>query len=126
MASKQILIVDDDEQMQYLLSELLRHRGFRVICRSDIPSALVELRNTRPDLVLLDLCMSGSDGTCFLKNAAHYCPEGFSKPPIIVLSVFRDKEIVDYALENGATDYMTKPFDPNKLLRRVEDVLSAN
>lgn len=119
--TKEILVVDDDEQVLYLLSEILRHQGYHVTCRSDVPSALEGLRKLRPDLVLLDMCMLGTDGTAFLENAGHYLPGGLSSPPIIVLSVIQDQEIVDFAMEHGVRDYITKPFDPEKLVKKVAE-----
>ncbi len=120
MASKQILVVEDDEQIQYLLTELLKHFGFRVITAADVPTALNELREKAPDLVILDMVMKGMDGTDFLTNAEKYLPENISEPPIIVLSVVRDQELVNFALQHGAKAYLTKPFNPSELVDEVK------
>ncbi len=121
---KEILVVDDDEQMHYLLSELFGYCGYHVTCISNVKAALGELKKEKTDLVLLDLCMREADGTAFLASAKNYLPKNESGPPIIVLSVLQDKEIINFTLQCGAMAYVTKPFDPQKLMEKVRGYFS--
>ncbi len=122
---KEILVVDDDEQIRYLLTEILGCDRYNVVCHSGVKSALADLEKRRPDLVILDLCMKGADGTVFLNNVQQHLPKEISSLPIIVLSVLQDMEMIDFTLRNGVAAYMTKPFDPIKLLETVGSAMNA-
>ena len=116
MKPKEILVVDDDEQIQYLLTELLRHYGYHVVCRSDVKSALEDVEKSRPDLVLLDLNLPDGNGLDLLRDVRNR----FGRTvPVVVLSGMRQEEAVVEGLELGADDYVTKPFSPSELLARV-------
>ncbi len=118
--SKKILIVDDDPDLQCLLKKRLENCGFDCVNAFSVESALAQIKETKPDLVILDLGFQNADGTAFLKNAAQWLPKGESAPPIIVLSCYNDDDIMDYVMDLGATSFMTKPYDPAALVSMID------
>lgn len=109
------LIIDDEQQMRRLLRMVLESRGYEVCDADDGQRGLQEAAFHRPDVVLLDLGLPGMGGIETLKRLREW-----SDVPVLVLSV-RDQETVKVeALENGADDYVTKPFGSAELLARLE------
>jgi DNA-binding response OmpR family regulator len=123
MARKSILIVEDDRDLQELLCKRLENKGFTCESAYTVESALHRLKENRPDLVLLDLGFQDANGTVFLNNAREWLPEGTKLPPIIVLSCFNDKEVVDYVLDRGASGFLAKPYDPSVLVSTINEYL---
>ncbi len=113
-----ILVVDDDPKIQRLLGRYLRAEGYRVELASDIDTARRLLTATRPNLMVLDLRLSGEDGLDLAKEVRLQ-----SSLPIIVLSGKTDTVDKVVALELGADDYVTKPFEPREFLARVHSLL---
>ena len=113
-----ILVVDDEPRIVQLVRDYLEHGGFTVLTASDGQSALRSARTGRPDLVVLDLGLSGLDG---LDVARSLRREG--EVPIIMLTARTDESDKLVGLELGADDYMTKPFSPKELVARVRAVL---
>jgi len=108
------LIIDDEQQMRRLLRMVLEARGYEVAEAADGHLGLQEAAFHRPDVVLLDLGLPGMGGLEVLKRLREW-----SDVPVLILSV-RDQESVKVeALENGADDYVTKPFGTAELLARL-------
>ena len=108
------LIIDDEQQMRRLLRMVLESRGYEVCEAAEGQLGLQEAAFHRPDVVLLDLGLPGMNGLEVLKRLREW-----SDVPVLVLSV-RDKETIKVeALENGADDYVTKPFGTAELLARL-------
>jgi DNA-binding response OmpR family regulator len=124
-AAKRILVIEDDRDLQVLLQKKLKTDGYACIPALDVESALRALREERPSLVILDLGLPDASGTAFLRNARKWMSPGQKLPPVIVLSGHGDKEVVDYALSEGARCFLTKPLDAELLLTTINDVLSA-
>lgn len=124
MPRKCILIVEDDRDLQELLRKRLENKGFDCESAYTVESALNRLKENVPDLVLLDLGFQDANGTVFLNNARQWLPEGAELPPIIVLSCFNDKEVVDYVLDQGASGFLAKPYDPNVLVSTINEYLT--
>lgn len=122
---KRILVVDDDQDFQFLLTKKLKANGF--ICDSayTVEKALQKLKEDEPHLVILDLRFHNADGTAFLKNARQWLPEGRELPPVIVLSGYDEQEIIDYVLDLGAVDFIRKPFETETLLTKVRKCLGV-
>ena len=114
---KQILIVEDDNTIQYALSELLREEGFGVSGAFSLQEA-EEQDLGGVDLVLLDLGLPDGEGWDFL-NKKH-CGR---MPPVIILTAREDEEDIIRGLDMGADDYVTKPFKSGVLLSRIRAVL---
>ena len=108
---KRILIIDDDEHIGNLEQELLEREGYAVFRVYSGTEALLLLKSTRPDLVLLDLMLPGLSGENILPKL-----DGI---PVIVVSAKAGAEDKAALLLGGAADYLTKPFDARELLARV-------
>src|SRR5919197_3739933 len=109
-----VLVVDDDTALAEMLGIVLRGEGFEPSFVSDGDKALAAFRETRPDLVLLDLMLPGRDGidVCRLIRAE-------SGVPIVMLTAKSDTVDVVVGLESGADDYIVKPFKPKELVARI-------
>ena len=109
-----VLVVDDDTALAEMLGIVLRGEGFEPSFVSDGDKALAAFRETKPDLVLLDLMLPGRDGieVCRLIRAE-------SGVPIVMLTAKSDTVDVVVGLESGADDYIVKPFKPKELVARI-------
>jgi DNA-binding response OmpR family regulator len=118
MLSKKVLVVDDDRKIVDLVKLYLERDGYRVFCAYDGKEALERARETRPDLIVLDLMLPELDGldVCrFLRVE--------SDVPIIMLTAKTMERDKLSGLDMGADDYVTKPFSPRELVARVRAVL---
>ena len=113
---KKIAVVEDDEYIGNMVEELLRGDGFDVLRAYSGSEALLLLGRVRPDLVLLDLMLPGASGEAVLESAKKLCP-------VIILSAKTDVGGKVKNLNAGASDYITKPFEPDELLARVRAML---
>jgi two-component system, OmpR family, KDP operon response regulator KdpE len=109
-----ILIIDDEVQIRRLLEITLSANGYRILCASTGKEGLSLAAMEHPILIILDLGLPDFDGLEILKKLR----EWFSKP-IIILSVRNSEEEIIRALDNGANDYLTKPFRTGELLARI-------
>jgi two-component system response regulator MtrA len=109
-----VLVVDDDAALAEMLTIVLRNEGFdsRVCATGD--RALAELRDYRPDVVLLDLMLPGKDGIDVCREI-----RAESGVPIVMLTAKSDTIDVVVGLESGADDYVVKPFKPKELVARI-------
>ena len=112
-----VLMVDDDEMIVELVYIRLEQVGYKVTHAPDGAEALKVARATAPDVIVLDLHMPNLDGFGFLARR-RINPE-IADLPVIVLSAAQRAGDVSRALAMGATDYMSKPIDMARLLRRV-------
>ena len=116
-----ILVVDDDAKIVRLVRTYLERDGYSVITASDGPSALAAIELHAPALVVLDLMLPEMDGRAVIR--AVRSDDEAARTPIIVLSA-RSSTIDRIAgLEDGADDYVPKPFSPAELVLRVKSVL---
>lgn len=112
-----ILVVDDEPAMVGAVAALIGSEGHRVIAAYDGAEALARFEEESPDLVLLDLAMPGMDGLAVCRALRARSPI-----PIIVLSGEADERAKVQALDDGADDYVTKPFGKQELLARIRAV----
>ena len=110
----QILVVDDEPQITRVLRTSLQSNGHEVTVAQDGASALAQFLKSQPDLVITDLAMPSMDGIELTKEIRER-----SQVPIIVLSVRNQDTQKVAALDEGADDYITKPFSIQELLARV-------
>ncbi len=113
-----ILLVEDDDGIRALAEMSLEDAGFEVDACASGESALVSFGRRSPDLLLVDLMLGGLDGFAFITEVRRH-----SRAPIIVLSARRDPADIVRALEIGADDYVTKPFDDQVLIARIHALL---
>jgi len=109
-----ILVVDDEPQITRVLRTSLQSNGHEVMVARDGAEALEMFRQAPPDLVITDLAMPGMDGIALTREIREE-----SQVPIIVLSVRSQDAAKVAALDEGADDYMTKPFSIQELMARV-------
>lgn len=113
-----ILAVDDVPDNLLLLCELLEERGYHVSVASNANAALKNIYNTPPDLILLDICMPGTNG---YRMALQLKSDPKTKEiPIIFLSVLEDTALKVKAFRLGGADYITKPFQVEEVIARIE------
>ena len=113
-----ILCVEDDAQMRAFLLAQLKARGYYVQAVRDGEHAIDLAAIFQPNLVLLDLSLPTLDGLSFLRRLREW-----SRAPVIVLSAHDEEPVKVKALDQGADDYLTKPFSLNELLARVRVAL---
>ena len=116
--ANRILVVDDEPRLIRLMRLNLEHAGYQVVEASTGQGALDKLRDTLPDLILLDVMMPELDGFEALQLIRE-----ISTVPVIMLTARGTEEDRVRGLELGADDYVTKPFSPRELLSRVRAVL---
>ena len=108
---ERILIIDDDETIGNLEQEVLERAGYHVLRAYSGTEALLVLKSSQPDLILLDLMLAGLSGEEILPR--------FRGIPVIVVSAKTTVQDKVALLLGGAADYLTKPFDTKELLARV-------
>jgi two-component system KDP operon response regulator KdpE len=113
-----ILVIDDEPQILRALRTILTAKGFRVSAASRGEEGLALAAAQQPDLVILDLSLPDMDGIEVCKSLREW-----TQVPIVVLSVRETERDKVIALDNGADDYLTKPFGIEELLARVRVAL---
>ena len=111
---RNVLVVDDEPQITRVLRTTLNNHGFTVRTAGDGDEALEVMRSWPPDLVITDLAMPNMGGLELCKRI-----RSTSQVPLIILSVRGEERTKVEALDAGADDYVTKPFNLNELLARV-------
>jgi two-component system response regulator MtrA len=109
-----VLVVDDDPSLAEMLGIVLRGEGFEPSFVNDGDAALGAFRREKPDVVLLDLMLPGTDGIEVCRQI-----RAESGVPIVMLTAKSDTVDVVRGLESGADDYVVKPFKPKELVARV-------
>ncbi len=115
-----IMVVEDDADINNLLAKMLRQADYQVLQVYSGSEAVLRLQQDRPDLLLLDLMLPGMSGSDVL---AHMRKELALDVPVIVLSAKNALADKVTLLENGADDYITKPFEPEEVLARIAATL---
>ena len=118
MNNAAILIVDDEAQIRKLLNITLQSNDYRIQEASTGKEALLMVANNPPDLILLDLGLPDENGHDVLKHLR----EWFTNP-IIIISVQSSEVDIVKALDDGANDYLVKPFRTGELLARIRSAL---
>jgi DNA-binding response OmpR family regulator len=113
-----ILLVDDDATLAEVTAFALRRAGFLVVLAYTGPEALELWQRERPDLIILDIQLPGKDGLTLCREIRQT-----SAVPIIMLTVRGSDDEIVQGLEQGADDYMSKPFSPKQLIARARALL---
>ncbi len=115
----QVLVVEDTESLRQILATVLNCEGYNVVEAASGEDALEHLKSTEFSLILSDLKLPGINGLDFIKNSKNLgC-----KSPIIVMTAYGNIDIAVEAMKIGATDFITKPFDPETLCRLIGEVI---
>jgi two-component system phosphate regulon response regulator OmpR len=114
-----IWVVDDDPEIRQLLSTYLSDQGYEVRCLAGGEQLRARLESQRPDLLVLDLMLPGDDGLTLLRRLR----DGGDDLPVLMLTARGDAVDRIIGLEQGADDYLAKPFLPRELTARIEAVL---
>lgn len=116
-----ILVIDDEPQIRKLLEITLEANDYKVIQAENAHLGISLVANHNPDLVLLDIELPDKSGQEILKELRQWYNNA-----IIMLSVLNAEEHIVTALDNGATDYLTKPFRTAELLARIRNAIKRN
>ena len=114
-----ILVVDDDREIRSLLARYLEGQGFRVSIAADRRECEARLRDSNPDLLVLDVMLPDGSGLDICRNLQDQRP----RIPIILLTALKEDVDRIIGLELGADDYLGKPFNPRELVARIKAVL---
>jgi DNA-binding response OmpR family regulator len=115
-----ILVVDDDELIREILSEILKAHGFLDVTMAESGEdalSKVAAAGAPFDIFMFDIQMPGMDGIELCRQVRSF--DIYRKSPVIMITAMNDKEYVDNAFRAGATDYVTKPFDTTELVTRL-------
>ncbi|MBK8623464.1 MAG: response regulator transcription factor [Saprospiraceae bacterium] len=121
MNKAEILIIDDEAQIRKLLQINLESNDYKVITAASGHEGLSLAANHSPDLILLDLGLPDISGHKILQELRQWYQKS-----IIILSVMDNESDIVQALDNGATDYLTKPFRTGELLARIRAAIRRN
>ncbi len=113
-----VLIIDDDERLNALLTEYLGRFNFEVTTAVHPEAGLRALRGSDPDIVILDVMLPEMDGFAVCRRIRE-----FSRVPIVMLTARGEVTDRIVGLELGADDYLPKPFEPRELVARIQAVL---
>lgn len=119
-----ILLVDDEDDIRKVISKRLQNVGYIVVQAKDGLEALECVFNEKPDLILMDIMMPRMDGFEATKKLRSHLQT--ASIPIIMLTAKKDKQSELDGIDVGADDYITKPFDNDKLLSRIKMLLRRN
>lgn len=118
-SSPHLLLVDDETAITANLAPFLERAGFQVSTAQDGVQAIEQIKRIQPDLVILDVLMPRLDGRQVLRQLR----QNGNWTPIILLTQVGEASERAMALEEGADDYINKPFDPRELVARIRSVL---
>jgi two-component system phosphate regulon response regulator OmpR len=116
-----LLVVDDDVRLRALLRRYLSDNGFRVTLAADAAEARASLTSFTFDLIVLDVMMPGETGIELTRSLRHETRQ--QRVPILLLTAMSEPEDRVSGLEQGADDYLAKPFEPRELVLRIRNIL---
>ena len=118
-----LLVVDDEEDIRAVLQARLEAAGFEVNTASDGLEALSRVRESAPDLIVLDLMLPGMDGFSVCAMLKH--DQQFARIPILILSARSQASDRDTGMKLGADAYLTKPFATAELIECIRNLLNG-
>ena len=126
-AARELLVVDDEREISEMTRVILEGAGYRVRIANSGDGALAAISEAPPDLILLDINMPGMDGWELLRHlgSGQQHPGGGPKIPVVIFSIKMHVHDKVHALQEGAYDYITKPFSPDELLARVGRIFES-
>ncbi len=118
MNRAEILIIDDEVQIRKLLEITLQSNNYTVNQAETARTGLITAENHPPDMIILDLGLPDEDGQSVLRKLREWYTN-----PVLILSVKNSEDDIINALDNGANDYLVKPFRTGELLARIRSAL---
>lgn len=123
--AKNILIIEDDKFLRDLIVRKLLKEGYEVSEAVDSEEGMEKIKVKRPDCILLDLILPGTDGFEVLSKIKE--DSALSSIPVIILSNLGQKEDVEKGLKIGAADYLIKAlFTPGEIITKIKKVLNKS
>ena len=119
--SKKILLVDDDPGVHLIIVPILTKAGYSAVSAKNGEQALQLALNERPDLIILDVIMPGIKGRDLCRKIRAY--EVLKDTPVIFLTAKDSEEDIQAELEAGAVTHLTKPVNPNELLKTIDGII---
>jgi len=113
-----LLVVDDDARLRALLRRYLSDNGFRITEAADAAEARAKLKSLDFDLLIVDVMMPGENGFALTASL-----KAGRRVPILLLTAMAEAENRIHGLEQGADDYLSKPFEPRELVLRIRNIL---
>ena len=120
---KKILVVDDEKDILEFCKLVLSDEEYEVECVLDAKKGLEKLTEFKPDLILLDIMMPEVDGWEFMRILRN--DEGYKNIPIAMLTAKVQPKDQVMGIQEGADDYITKPFSPTELVERVSEIFKS-
>ena len=121
--ASRILAIEDNADIRQLISVILEREGYQISTAADGISGLSLIKETKPDLVLLDVMLPEFSGFEVLDALRKDKNSKVREVPVLMITSKSTVEDVDQALELGATGYLVKPFRPEKLVEKVRELL---
>ena len=118
-----ILVVDDDPDTLEVECAVLESQGYRLVCVESVEAAVAAIRKNPPDLVITDCAMPIEDGFDLIHRIKAQ-PE-FDAIPTLMVTAHADPELRDRALQEGFDAFLTKPVDPARLVKVVEELIAS-
>lgn len=120
MGKARVLVVDDAVVMRMMIKDILSKNGFEIVGEAQNGAEAVEkYKDLRPDVVTMDMVMPGVDGIAAVKQIVSEDPAA----KILMCTSLGQEALLNEAMQAGATSYITKPFQPSKILESIEKVL---
>lgn len=115
-----ILVVDDQPGVRYLLDTIIKEEGHNCYQASNGLEAVEMVRKVRPNLVFMDIRMPVMDGT----KALEQMKEQGLNPNVIIMTAFTEKDVIDDAYKNGAVKCIIKPFDVDEIKELIHETIA--
>lgn len=124
MESKKVLIVEDDNSLRDVLAEFLEADGFSVVVAADGEEGINLIRETKPDIILLDVVLPKKDGYQVIKEIKS--DDDVKNIPIILLTNLGSLSDIEKALELGVTNYLVKgDYQIKEIVAKIKEILSV-
>ena len=122
MIRKKILVIDDEIAVGESVKQVLRKKDYNIITALDGKQGFKQAKTQKPDLILLDIMMPDMDGWEVLRMLQN--DDRYESIPIAMLTAKTQAKDKILGIQEGAVDYITKPFAPDELLERIEKIFS--
>ncbi len=116
-----ILIVEDELDVQKVVARRLSQHGFEVVAADDGCQGIELAHSSEPDLIILDFMLPAGNGLVVLKSLRSSSHTRYI--PVVVLTGMKNEEYKQKMLDEGVDAYLEKPYEPDELIRTVEDIL---